>query len=228
MTLPGSDDAMSGSPAGDNAEPTTTSQTPHSDSGHAKTPSASPNSEPGSPPKQDDQMFPTPVVEKLRRENQQLRASNNEFQQSVLKALGITSEGKPDADTLHKTLAQRDAEVRSLKVGNALADIFSEAGVKPKLTRSVLNGEGLLNDLNPDDKDFPNQLKAIVDKIVADNPELKISQPAPPIGGSGASTHSGNGNGPQQLTEADVKNMSDEEIVEAMDKGLLKNYLGRV
>jgi len=174
-------------------------------------------------------MFPAPVVEQLRRENQQLRASNNEFQQSVLKSLGITSEGKPDAETLHKTLAQRDAEVRSLKVGNALADIFSEAGVKPKLTRSVLSGEGLLNDLNPDDKDFSDQLKAIVTKLVADNPELKINQPqTAPIGGSGASTHSGNGNGPQQLTEADVKRMSNEEIVEAMDKGLLNSYMGRV
>lgn len=227
MTLPGSDGAISGSSAGDNAGPTTTSQPPHSDSGQAQTPPAPPISEPGSSPKQDS--FPAPVVEQLRRENQQLRANNNEFQQSVLKALGITTDGKPDAETLHKTLAQRDAEVRNLKVGNALADIFSEAGVKPKLTRSVLNGEGLLNDLNPDDKNFSDQLKEIVGKLVADNPELKISQPAtPPLGGSGASTHSGNGNAPQQLTEADVKSMSEEEIVEAMDKGLLKNYLGRV
>lgn len=131
------------------------------------------------------------------------------------------------AAKLDERIQKQDAEMRTLKIDNALGEIFVKHGVKAKLARAVLESEGVLKALDPGDAEFSKTLSAAVKKLSEDYPELKVQATAPPPPTrSTIERPAGNGT-PPQLTQAEIAAMSPEAVVKARKAGQLDQLLGR-
>lgn len=82
-----------------------------------------------------------------------------------------------DPAALTQALAERDTELRTLKVDNALGTSLVTAGADP-LTLAVLKGEGKLNDLDPNAATFQADVDAIIKDALTRHPKLKAVQAA--------------------------------------------------
>jgi ribosomal protein L29 len=174
---------------------------------------------------------------KTRTEAAGYRTQNKGELAEFKKQLAALAGGTPDAPgpsdpasilaQIQKERADEKQEIRRLKVDLALNDVYQKVGVKAKTTRSLLETEGLLSGLNPDDAEFPKSLHAAVKKLADEYPELKTAQATAPTAIRSSAPFPGGNNAPPQLTREDLKGMSAEEINTAREKGQLNQVLNR-
>lgn len=125
-------------------------------------------------------------------------------------------------------LDKSDKELRQFKVDSALGEVYARHGVKPKLTRALLESEGVLSNADPSDGDFGKALNEAVKKLANENPELKLGGGTPPAAGrSGPDLPPGGPGSPPQLTRDELGNMTSAQVAEAYAKGQLNGMLGR-
>lgn len=103
---------------------------------------------------------------------------------AINKALGIESD-EPDVEGLQKTLAEREIELRTLKVENAFTRSAKTHEADEELTLAVLTRNGVIAGLDPSSSDFTAQLDAAVKTAVEANPKLKATQVATKSGSKG-------------------------------------------
>lgn len=164
----------------------------------------------------------------LNRENASTRVNAkqqaaDEARAELLRKLGLTKDGEetPDPAKLAADLTAKDAALRTLTVERALDKAARKAGADEDLLAAVLAHKGALGKLDPTAADFTTQLEALVKTEVDGNPKLKAARAA---GASGVEL--GGGTGEQgQLTAAQIARMTPEQIVEADNKGLLRDYM---
>lgn len=118
-------------------------------------------------------------------------------------------------------LAEKDAEMNTLRVQAALPSAFAKAQADPDLTAAVLTASGALSKLDPSADTFAADLESAVLAAVEANPKLKVAQVAPRSG----SEITGRSGGSDQVTEEQLSRMSSEEITKALSEGRLKNVL---
>lgn len=141
----------------------------------------------------------------------------------IAKALGLTQEGTPDPATLQASLTAAQEQARASALRAALFETAGEHGANPAALRDSVSFLESVKGLDPSDT---AAVIAAAKAAVTANPTLAaVTAPTgPPQGGADLS---GAGTGePRQLTEGDLKTMTAEQIVEAQEKGLLRNLLG--
>lgn len=208
------------------------------------TPVTSPAGAPASPPAAaGDAPDPSARIKELesqlaetRREAAGYRTQNKgelaEFKKQ-LAALGGASDPAQPSDPasilaqIQKERADEKQEIRRLKVDLALNDVYGKLGVKPKLTRALLESEGVLSGLNPDDAEFSKALHSAVKKLADETPELKSSATPTPTAPRSSAPFPGGNNAPAQLGLEDLKGMKPAEINAAREKGQLNQLLNR-
>lgn len=166
---------------------------------------------------------------------------------AVMTAAGLQQDGKPDpakvTEQLQQQLQARDAELRELRVTNALSTVLGKHGADPGLTRAVLLADGTLGRLDPAGPDFANALEAAVIQALGQYPALRVAGqapapaptpasapptlPAPPVSG-GQFNGPGAPNGKPQLAREQLKGMTPDEIQAAREAGQLDALLGRL
>jgi hypothetical protein len=109
----------------------------------------------------------------------------------IAKALGITKEGEAkqvDPAELTQTIAERDLEIKTLRIDNAMGTALATAKALPAVA-DVLRGQGKLTDLDPTAADFATKLDALVADALKAYPQLKAVHGADASGGDfGGST----------------------------------------
>jgi len=145
---------------------------------------------------------------------------------AMLKAAGIGNEDDPvkAAEDARAEAAKSAAQLREVRLENALGRSARSANADEDLLTAVLLRDGSLNQLDPNAADFKTSLDALVKQAIEANPKLKATSGRAP-GTSGGDFGGGPGES-TQITEAQLKTMKPEAIVEAQKKGLLRNLLG--
>lgn len=176
-------------------------------------------------------MYDAAYVDSLRKENAGWRTKLREAEQAQdarynglvdqLKAAGINLGDKPDADQLQASLTAAQTERRDALVRAALYETSAEHGANPAALRDSVSFLESIKDIDPNDT---AALIEAAKKAREANPTLAAAPAGPARGGADLS--GGGGNEPRQLTEDDLARMTPEQIVEAQDKGLLRNLLG--
>src|SRR5438132_29133 len=98
-------------------------------------------------------MFPLEYVRELRNENASMRVRAKEAEAKM-------TAYDPEA------LTKAQAQIRELKVGQALTETALRLGANPKLTRATLQMDGHLTGLDPDKADFLPALDALVQTAI--------------------------------------------------------------
>jgi len=160
---------------------------------------------------------------------------------AVMQAAGLQPDGKPDPEKVIADLRmqheQGQAELRQLRVDNALGAATAKHGADPRLARALLLSDGVLAGLDPAAADFADKLDAAVAKVVTEVPAVKLAPAAPPTPPPAPNTppvSGGQFNGPgapsngAQLTRDDLKGMTPEQIVDAQKAGRLDALLKRI
>lgn len=176
-------------------------------------------------------MYDAAYVDSLRKEAAQWRTKLRESEQAQdakytglldqLKAAGIKLGDKPDPEQLQASLTAAQSERRDALLRAALYETASEHGANPAALRDSVSFLDSLKDIDPTDS---AALVAAAKAALAANPSLSATPAGPARGGADLS--GGGGDEPRQLTEDDLTRMTPEQIVEAQDKGLLRNLLG--
>lgn len=176
-------------------------------------------------------MYDAAYVDGLRKEAAQWRTKLRESEQAQearftglmdqLKAAGIKLGDKPDAEALQASLTAAQSERRDALLRAALYETASEHGANPSALRDSISFLDSIREIDPNDS---AALVAAAKAALAANPSLSAAPAGPARGGADLS--GGGGNEPRQLTEDDLSRMTPEQIVEAQDKGLLRNLLG--
>lgn len=122
---------------------------------------------------------------KYRRERKAAEEARKEFEARVAKALGIDSGDDADGDQLSQRLAERDAEVRELRIDAAITKAVAKHTADEDLLVPWLKGKGLLADLDPESESFTDDLDELVKETVKANPRFRISQEDDRVRGSG-------------------------------------------
>ncbi|WP_128977277.1 hypothetical protein [Streptomyces roseicoloratus] len=203
-------------------------------SGSAQAPAAPAAADPAPQPTSDGQqprMYDAAYVDGLRKEAAQWRTKLRESEQAQearftglmdqLKAAGIKLGDKPDAEQLQASLTAAQSERREALLRAALYETASEHGANPSALRDSVSFLESIKDIDPTDS---AALVAAAKAALTANPTLSAAPAGPARGGADLS--GGGGNEPRQLTEDDLSRMTPEQIVEAQDKGLLRNLLG--
>ncbi|GAA1051396.1 hypothetical protein [Arthrobacter russicus] len=140
----------------------------------------------------------------------------------IASALGLKGEEKPDPEKLTAELGNAQEQARQRTVELA---IYKAAGPNQANPDALLDSASFLakvRTLDPKAGDFTNQVTDAIKEAVTANQSLKAVRAA---GASG--TEFSGGSGEQgQITEAQLAQMTPEQIVEAQEKGLLRNLLG--
>ena len=190
-----------------------------------------PSGQPGDPSGQQPRMYDAAYVDSLRKEAAQWRTKLRESEQAQearftglmdqLKAAGIQLGDKPDAEQLQASLTAAQSERRDALLRAALYETAPEHGANPSALRDSVSFLDSIRELDPNDS---AALVAAAKAALAANPSLSAAPAGPARGGADLS--GGGGSEPRQLTEDDLSRMTPEQIVEAQDKGLLRNLLG--
>ncbi len=145
---------------------------------------------------------------------------------AMLKAAGIGNDDDPvkAAETANAKAAATEARLLAVQRENALGRAARNLNADEDLLTAVLLRDGSLNQLDPNAADFKTSLDALVKQAIEANPKLKATSGRAP-GTSGGDFGGGPGES-RQITEAQLKTMKPEAIVEAQKKGLLRNLLG--
>ncbi|MEU9865493.1 hypothetical protein AB0D99_31955 [Streptomyces sp. NPDC047971] len=190
-----------------------------------------PSGQPGDQPGQTPKMYDAAYVDSLRKENAGWRTKLRESEQAQdarynglldqLKAAGIKLGDKPDPEQLQASLIAAQSERQTALLRAALYETAAEHGANPAALRDSVSFLDSVKDIDPTDS---AALVAAAKAAVAANPSLSATPAGPARGGADLS--GGGGSEPRQLTEDDLTRMTPEQIVEAQDKGLLRNLLG--
>jgi hypothetical protein len=139
----------------------------------------------------------------------------------ILEAAGIKPAGEAlDPAKLTEQLSAKDQAIRRLTVERALDKAARKNGADEDLLTAVLAHQGALGELDPTASDFTEKLDALVKSAVGANPKLKAARAA---AASGIELSGGTGE-QGQITAAQLAQMTAEQIVEADQKGLLRDY----
>lgn len=144
--------------------------------------------------------------------------------QGIATALGLTPQGTPDPAALQASLTAAQDQARTNAVRAALYETATDHGANPAALRDSLSFLESVKAIDPTDT---AAIVAAAKAAVTANPSLAAAPVAlagPPSGGADLS--GGNPNAPRQLTEADLKTMTAEQIVKAQEDGLCRNLLG--
>jgi hypothetical protein len=104
--------------------------------------------------------FPENYVQELRKENMTRRFKQRELETQL-------------KDTTTQGDAKLVAEIRDLKVGQALTETAIKLGANPRLVKATLLMDGHLANLDPSKVDFLPALEALVQTAVQNEPTLK-------------------------------------------------------
>lgn len=141
----------------------------------------------------------------------------------LAKAAGIELPGdKPDPDKLAADLTASRAKGQQASLALAIYKAAPPLSANPDALLDSLSFQTAVKDLDPDSADFDTKVAEAINKAVTANPNLKTGR-AP--GASGVDMSGGSGE-PGQITEDQLKTMTPEQIVDAQNKGLLRNLLG--
>lgn len=157
------------------------------------------------------------IITDTRKEAGDYRAAKNaetERVNAILKAAGIETE-EPDPATL---LTQSQTEAAAAKRELAVFKAAAAAGADPVKLLDRNSFTSTIKDIDPSDGDA---LKAAITAAVEADNTLKAVRAA---GASGVEQTGGTGE-LGQTTEAQLAQMTPEQIVEAQEKGLLKGLL---
>lgn len=139
---------------------------------------------------------------------------------AVLKAAGLDTAEDP-AETARKAAAERDAkdtELRQLRVERAAEKAGRKAGADVDALLDSRGFSSAIGKLDPAADDFTDRLTRAVEKALEDNPRLKA---APSVPARSVPDPSGARDNTGQLTRADLKGMTPEQISEARKAGRL-------
>jgi type IV secretory pathway VirB10-like protein len=186
--------------------------------------------EPPATPPAEPKTFDEAYVQTLRQEAAANRTKARDAETAaeerinkILEAAGIKPKDEPlDAGKLTEQLSAKDQTIRKLSVERALDKAARKNGADEDLLAAVLNHQGKLGELDPTAENFTDALDALVKTAVESNPKLKTVRAT---GASGVELTGGTGE-QGQITEAQLARMNPDQIVEAQNKGLLRNLLG--
>jgi hypothetical protein len=168
------------------------------------------------------------AAEKAKR--QRAEQESAERWKAIAKALGLGDDGKPDPAQLTEQLTTAQADARQRSVELAVYKAAGRLGGNPDAlldSRTFLAG---VAGLDPADPGFAAGVEQAITAALAANPLLKTASgadstpPPAPAGRSGGEFNGGPG-GAQQVTEAELKHMTPDQIVEARKAGRLKSLL---
>lgn len=141
----------------------------------------------------------------------------------LAKAAGIELPGdKPDPEKLAADLTAARTDGRQASLALAIYKAAPALSANADALLDSLSFQTAVKDLDPKAADFDAKVSEAINKAVTANPNLKTGR-AP--GASGVDMTGGSGE-PGQITEDQLKSMTPEQIVDAQNKGLLRNLLG--
>lgn len=141
----------------------------------------------------------------------------------LAKAAGIELPGdKPDPDKLAADLATERTTGRQAVLALAIYKASPALSANADALLDSLSFQTAVKDLDPKASDFDAKVAEAIKAAVTANPNLKTGRVP---GASGVDMTGGSGE-PGQITEDQLKTMTPEQIVDAQNKGLLKNLLG--
>jgi hypothetical protein len=147
--------------------------------------------------------------------------AQREYADKLAVALGIKPDAATDPAALAASLSASQAKQRAADIQLAVYRAASQHQGNPDALLDSNSFLAKVSDLDPTSGDFATQVSDAIKSAVAANPNLKTARTA---GASGIET---GGTGEQgQISEAQLAQMTPEQIVEAQAKGLLKNLLG--
>lgn len=153
----------------------------------------------------------------------------NERMAAVLKAAGLTPDGKEDpAEALKKAAEERDKatttaretalELAVYKVANK-----ADSGVNAEAVLDSRSFRSKVADLDPSSSDFGDKVSAAIKDAVKANPNLAAAKQGA-AGKSGGDFSSGTGAG-QPISEEQLAKMSNADKVKALREGKLQHLL---
>lgn len=157
--------------------------------------------------------------------------------QAILKAAGIET-AETDPEKITAELQEERNRGRQTRVELAVLRAASAAGADPD---ALLDSRAFLDKVKDLDPGDTVGIRAAIAEAVEANPRLAIKKTDPPEDqAGGGNTNSGQaqaaaggtvadmsgGGGKQQLTQADLRGMSPEEILKAYEGGRLANLTG--
>jgi len=122
-----------------------------------------------------------------------------------------------------KALADRDAQLRSLRVEQAAERAARAAGVEAEALLDSRTFRATVDKLDPSSETFKADLASAIEAAVAANPKLKV---APVATRSGAEIAGRSGATDQITDRAKIASMSPEEIAKATADGRFSRLLG--
>ena len=181
---------------------------------------------PATPAVWDDPAAARAEIEKLRKQNGDDRilakkTAADEARNELLQKLGLTKEGEaaPDPAQLAKDLAAERTAKTTTARELAIFKAASTAGADPA---KLLDSNSFMTSVQGLDPTDGNAVTAAITAAVTANASLKAARAA---GASGIEQTGGTGE-QGQITEAQLKTMTPDQIVAAQEKGLLRNLLG--
>lgn len=147
-----------------------------------------------------------------------LKATNKQLKQ-IKQLLGLGEDDKVSPEKLQEMLDERDSKLAATTRDNAILRITAKLGVDADDLTDSKRFMAKVDDLDPEDAKYTDQLKALVTKEVK---ERKLGKSP---GSSGTKEQKGE-TSKGQLTRDDLKTMSPDAIVKAQKEGRLKDLMG--
>lgn len=193
-------------------------------------PDVAPESAPQSAPESVDQLpsWAQKIITDARKEAGDFRVSaktaGEKAQQELTDKLAVALGLKPDP-TLDPTALTQQVSAAQAKANQAAIQlaVYKAASANQGNPDALLDSNTFLANvsaLDPSSSDFNTQVSAAVKAAVAANPTLKAARAA---SASGIELGGSEENG--QITEAQLRDMSPDEIVKAQSEGRLRNLL---
>lgn len=126
--------------------------------------------------------------------------ARNALAQQIGKALGLVQDEPLDPAKLQTSLEAVQAELYGLKLDRAVAAAAKAAGAAEDLVTAKLAYEGKLDGLDPASQDFATTVAALVAEAVQNDPRLRSTPGAAPVGGA---PQAGSGSAPARVYTRD-------------------------
>lgn len=117
-------------------------------------------------------------ISDLRKENAKRRTTSRDLEtklKAIGKALGVGGDDDLDADAVKSQLAKTSAQLKSLKVEQAIGRAARKHSADPDALTDSRNFMREAEELDPDDDNFASELDSLVEGAIKNNPKLKTS-----------------------------------------------------